>query len=81
MDESDMSLKSVILKLSDTSAVVISSSRRTQFDVQRKKRRRDGVLVFHEDTSIGHGEGPQTVIAPAGRTLITVLSGHKYRPA
>jgi hypothetical protein len=75
IDQTDESLKSVILKLSETSAVVIESRRRTAFDSQLDQRSRDGVLVYHVNTAIGHGEGPLTILAPAGRTLIATLKG------
>ena len=70
IDKTDTSLKSVILKLSDTSAVVIESRRKTSFDSQVPQRSRDGVFVYHVDTTIAHGEGPLTILAPAGRKLI-----------
>jgi M6 family metalloprotease-like protein len=75
IDQTDESLKSVILKISETSAVVIESRRRTAFDSQLDQRSRDGVLVYHVNTAIGHGEGPLTILAPAGRTLIATLKG------
>ena len=81
MDKSDTSLKSIIVKLSETSAVVIESRRKTQFDAEPEQRSRDGVFVYHVDTSIGHGEGPLTILAPAGRTMITVSSGPQNWPA
>lgn len=66
------SLKSVILKLSETSAVVIESRRKTEFDAPRLSRSREGVFVYHVNTKLGHGEGPLTVLAPAGRKLINL---------
>jgi M6 family metalloprotease-like protein len=70
----DSSLKSVIVKLSETSAVVIESRRKTEFDAPRLSRSREGVLVYHVNTKLGHGEGALTVLAPAGRTLISLQS-------
>tara|TARA_B110000259_G_scaffold102166_1_gene117641 strand:+ start:1995 stop:3557 length:1563 start_codon:yes stop_codon:yes gene_type:complete len=81
VDNTDTSLKSVIVKLSDTSAVVIESRRKTQFDAQPEQRSRDGVFVYHVDTRIGHGEGPLTILAPAGRTMIDVSTGYQNWPA
>jgi hypothetical protein len=66
----DNSLKSVIVKLSDNTALVIESRRKTDLETQVGNRSRDGVLVYHVDTSIGHGEGPLTLLAPHGRTLV-----------
>ena len=81
IDKTDASLKSVILKLSDTSAVVIESRRKTVFDSQVEQRDRDGVFVYHVDTSIGHGEGPLTILAPAGRTLVSSLTEFQNQTA
>lgn len=76
----DDSLKSVVLKLSDTTAVVVESRRKSEFDIQSPRRSREGVIVYHLDTNIGHGEGPMTLLAPAGRTLIDGLSGNLVDP-
>lgn len=76
----DDSLKSVILTLSDTTAVVVESRRKSQFDIQSPRRSREGVIVYHLDTNFGHGEGPMTLLAPAGRTLIDGLSGNLVDP-
>jgi M6 family metalloprotease-like protein len=66
----DNSLKSVMVKLSNNTALVIESRRKTDLETQVGNRSRDGVLVYHVDTSIGHGEGPLTLLAPHGRTLV-----------
>lgn len=69
IDKLDSSLKSVILRLSDTSAVVIEARRATEFDLLTQ-RSRDGVFIYHVDTTLSHGEGPLTILAPKGRTLV-----------
>ena len=70
----DQSLKAVMLKLSETELLVVESRRQTKFD-HTPIRSQDGVLVYHVDTSIPHGEGALTPIAPAGRTLISNRMG------
>ena len=65
----DDSLKSVMLRLSDTELIVVESRRYTKFD-RLGNRTKEGVLVYYVDSTIGNGEGALTLIAPQGRTLI-----------
>ena len=64
-------LKAVLIKLSDTDVVVVES-RRTQeaFDHVNPARSRDGVVVYHVDATLGHGEGALTLLAPQGRGFV-----------
>jgi hypothetical protein len=69
----DTSLKTILIRMSDTQAIAIESRRSTEFDVDKPANRsREGVLVYHIDTSFGNGAGPMTVLAPEGRTLIYI---------
>ena len=65
----DDSLKSVMIKLSDTQLLVAESRRNTKFD-RVGKRANEGVLVYIVDTTRGNGEGALTVLAPEKRTFI-----------
>jgi M6 family metalloprotease-like protein len=69
----DTSLKTILIRMSDTQAIAIESRRSTEFDVDKPANRsREGVLVYHIDTSFGNGAGPMTALAPEGRTLIYI---------
>ncbi|MFM1779350.1 MAG: hypothetical protein RIS51_495 [Actinomycetota bacterium] len=71
----DSSLKSVMLRLSETELLVVESRRATEFD-NVGRRAKEGVMVFHVDTTVGNGEGALTIIAPPGRKLISdILPG------
>jgi hypothetical protein len=74
VSNNDQSLKAVMLKLSETELLIVESRRQTKFD-HTPIRSQDGVLVYHVDTSIPHGEGAITAIAPAGRTLVSNRMG------
>jgi hypothetical protein len=65
----DDSLKSVMLRLSDTELIVVESRRYTKFD-RLGNRTKEGVLVYYVNSTIGNGEGALTIIAPQGRTVI-----------
>ena len=65
----DDSLKSVMIRLSDTQLLVVESRRNSRFD-RIGNRANEGVLVYVVDSTIGNGEGAITAIAPEGRTFI-----------
>ena len=65
----DDSLKSVMVRLSDSELLVVESRRNSKFD-RIGNRANEGVLVYIVNSSIGNGEGAITVIAPEGRTFI-----------
>lgn len=74
-DQVSLDTKAIMLPLSEKDMIVIESRRRTQFDM-KPQRARDGVLVYHVDTSIPHGEGTITLLAPEGRGLVeSVMRG------
>lgn len=69
VSNSDSTLKSVMIKLSDSQLLVVESRRYSKFD-RIGLRAKEGALVYLVDTRIGHGEGALTVLAPSGRTII-----------
>lgn len=69
IDASDTATKSVIIRISESEALVVESRRPTKFDLPTKQSRK-GVIVFSVDTSLGHGEGYLKLIAPDGRLVV-----------
>jgi M6 family metalloprotease-like protein len=69
---SDDRVKAVMLRVSESDLIVIESRRETKFD-EPIQRSRNGVLIYHVDATLGHGEGALTLLAPKGRTLINVV--------
>lgn len=67
----DDSLHAVMLKISKTKILVIESHRDTEFDV-KTNRSKAGAMIYVVDTSLSHGQGAVTLIAPEGRTLYNV---------
>ncbi len=75
VSQSGSDLKAVILKLSDSKALVVESRRDTDFNFKPSnpdivKRSKSGVFVYLVDTALGNGQGAITALAPEGRTLI-----------
>lgn len=62
-------LKSVMIRLSETEALVVESRRPTNYDLQTNQSR-EGILVYTVDTTLGHGQGYLKLIAPEGRGLV-----------
>lgn len=79
IDNQNKKLKSVIIRVSETKAVLIESRRKTGFD-EPTLRSRNGVLVYTIDTSIGHGEGAKVLVAPKGRGLYYPFKGKAGAP-
>jgi hypothetical protein len=69
VSNSDNSLKSVMVKLSDTEMVIVESRRTSKFD-RVGLRSKEGVLVYYLNSRLGNGEGAATILAPQGRTII-----------
>lgn len=69
----DSRTKAVMLKLSEHELLLIESHRLTEFDAPMV-RSRDGVLIQYLDTTIPHGYGAMTILAPKGRTLLEVTT-------
>ena len=65
----DETLKSVMIRLSDSELLVVESRRNSKFD-RIGNRANEGVIVYVVNSTIGNGEGAITVIAPEGRTFI-----------
>lgn len=61
-------LKSVMIRVSETKAVIVESRRKTKYD-EPTLRSRNGILVYTIDTKLGHGEGAKALVAPTGRGL------------
>ena len=68
-DQQGPHTKALLLPLSESQMLMVESRRTTPFDVEIF-RSRQGVVVSVIDTSLGHGEGPITLLAPHGRHLI-----------
>lgn len=69
IDANKAETKAVIIRLSDSEALVVESRRPTKFDLPTKQSRK-GVIVFSVDTTLGHGEGYLRLIAPEGRRVV-----------
>jgi hypothetical protein len=74
VSNNDDTLKSVMIKLSETELIAVESRRLTKFD-HIPQRSTDGVFIYHVDTSIAHGNGALTALAPEGRTLVSNSMG------
>jgi M6 family metalloprotease-like protein len=68
-DNPNPETKAVMIKLSDHQLLLVESRRKTRFDAEFA-RSRDGVMVSLVDTTIPHGQGAITLIAPSGRGLV-----------
>ncbi|NDE60070.1 MAG: hypothetical protein EB010_11755 [Acidimicrobiia bacterium] len=69
IDNRTTQLRAVMVRLSDTKLIAIESRRPSRFDCPHSTNR-PGILVYIVDSTIGHGEGTQTLIPPAGRGLV-----------
>lgn len=74
IDNNAKGLKSVIIRVSDSKAIVIESRRPTKYDLETKNSR-EGVVVFEVDTTLGHGEGYLKLVAPENRSLVDPVKG------
>jgi M6 family metalloprotease-like protein len=64
-------LKAIMIPISDSKLIVVESRRHDEkFDCSNTGR--NGVIVYSVDLTLGHGEGLQALIAPAGRGLVRV---------
>jgi len=67
-------LSSLMFKLSETEMLVVESRRLSEFALDEAEdwRARQGVLVYHIDTTLGHGENFMTLLAPEGRKHVYI---------
>jgi M6 family metalloprotease-like protein len=70
IDTRTSQVRTVMIRISDTKLVAIESRRPSKFDCSHSTNRA-GVLVYTVDATVGHGEGTQTLIPPAGRGVIS----------
>ena len=70
IDNDSNGLKTVMIRTSETEAVIIESRREQQWDEGPTSRKRDGVLVTKIDTTVNHGKGALALQVPEGRGLI-----------
>jgi M6 family metalloprotease-like protein len=70
IDSEEVGRKAVIIRTSDTKAVIVESRRVQDIDEGPTTRSRNGVLVYTIDTSISHGEGALALVLPEGRGLV-----------
>ena len=68
IDNRTTGVKSAMIKVSPTKIIAVESRRPASFDCADPTNR-PGVLVYIVDSTIGHGEGTQTLVQPAGRGL------------
>ncbi len=66
-------LKSIMIPVTDTKLIAIESRRPSRFDCETTPVR-NGIIVYTVDTTLGHGEGMQQLVAPQGRGLIRECS-------
>ena len=78
IDNRESGVKAAMIPISDTKLLVIESRRPNEvFDCEgtgvatSSWRARRGVIVYTVDLTLGHGEGFQALVAPAGRGLQT----------
>ena len=69
IDNRTPGIKSAMIKISPTKIIAVESRRPASFDCKAPTNRA-GVLVYIVDATVGHGEGTQTLIPPAGRGLV-----------
>lgn len=69
LDDSKSGIKSVMIRISETQALVVESRRPTKYDLQTNQSR-EGIVVYTVDTTLGHGQGYLRLIAPEGRELV-----------
>ena len=69
MDNRTSGIKSAMIKISPTKIIAVESRRPASYDCKAPTNRA-GVLVYIVDATVGHGEGTQTLIPPAGRGLV-----------
>lgn len=81
IDDGSSGVKSVFVPLSSSKLLVVESRRaNAKFDCEGTGtststwRARNGVIVYTADMTLGHGEGFQALVAPAGRGLQTLPS-------
>ena len=67
IDNRTSGLKAVMIHTSPTRLVVVESRRPNKFDCLPSNR--SGVIVYTVDTTLGHGEGLQRLVAPVSRGL------------
>jgi len=70
IDNRTTGIKSAMIKISPTKIIAIESRRPASYDCKAPTNRA-GVLVYIVDSTIGHGEGTQTLVPPAGRGLVS----------
>ena len=68
LSEKETGIKLAIFPLNATKAVMIESRRVTKFSCTTPTKR-DGVLVYFYDATLGHGDNFLTVVSPMGRKL------------
>lgn len=67
-------LSSLMFKLSETEMLVVESRRLSEFALNEAEdwRARQGILVYHIDTTLGNGENFMTLLAPEGRKHVYI---------
>lgn len=81
IDKRSSGIKTVMIPISETKVIVVESRRaNSKFDCEgtgtssNSWRARNGVIVYTADMRLGHGEGFQALVAPAGRGLQRLAS-------
>lgn len=69
IDSREPGVKTIMIPVSETRLVAIESRRPSKFDCPTTANR-SGVIVYIVDTTLGHGDGMQALVAPAGRGLV-----------
>lgn len=70
IDSEAEGLKSVMIRTSESTALIVESRREQPFDEGPLSRSRNGVIVYEIDTTISHGQGALRLILPEGRGMI-----------
>lgn len=81
IDSGPGTFKSVMLRTSDTTALIVESRREQPFDEGPTSRSRGGVIVYEIDTTLSHGQGALRLVMPEGRGLIYSYPGAGGEPS
>lgn len=70
IDSERPGLKAVMIRTSESTALIVESRREQAFDEGPTARSRDGVLVYEIDTRVSHGQGALRLVMPEGRGMV-----------